>query len=742
VCPPGSLEETPGSTAPVGDRDRRREVLTVRTQAVAAVARAGKRPSEPGRALLVTAAASRREVEQVRQSLEERDELLTELGEAQSRAERIGGRLARTLESITDAFYTLDREWRFTYVNHEAERIQQRTRAELLGRSVWDVFPEAVGTVFDLQFHHAMASGETVTFEAFYPPLDLWAAVRAFPSEDGLGVFFLDVSAAKKAEAALLASERRYRALFERSGDAILIADDSGRYVDANIAAAVLLGLPCAEIIGHRLNDFLAEPTSEEQQEAAWQAFRAAGELHGQVRVRRPNGEIRDTEFNAVADTSPGLHFGEFRDVTERQRQERSSAQRRRLLAALRRLPQGDEPEHAANAICVELVANGDFPSAAIYPFGTEDETTALGARLHDGRGIGALPPLSKGRLAALEVKAHGGAWVEDISGPDDGSPRARIAQLGIRALALAPIESEGQLVALLVAGADETAAELAQRLPALVEFAALASSLLGPGLRQRSQRTIERNRIRQIIATSAFRPVFQPIVEMTTSAVLGYEALTRFSNGTPPDEVFQAAADAGLGLELEAVTIEVALDAAAPLRADCFLDINVSPDLVMARKPLQGLLRRSAPGVVLEITEHVDVQNYVTLREALASMGGEVRFAVDDAGAGFASPRHILELAPSHVKLDRALVARIDTDPARQALVAGLVHFATEIEVMLIAEGVETEAERQVLLRLGVHVGQGYLLGRPAPAADLAGKAGQAFPTRGNARQRTTARS
>jgi len=145
---------------------------------------------------------------------------------------------------------------------------------------------------------------------------------------------------------------------------------------------------------------------------------------------------------------------------------------------------------------------------------------------------------------------------------------------------------------------------------------------------------------------------------------------------------------------------------------------------------------------VVLEITEHVDVQDYEILRASLASLGSDVRFAVDDAGAGFASLRHILELAPSHVKLDRGLVARIDTDPARQALVAGLVHFATEIAVMLIAEGVETEDERQTLLRLGVHVGQGYLLGRPAPAEDVAPDPALGLPTRGHARQRTVAQA
>src|SRR6185295_12008307 len=118
-------------------------------------------------------------------------------------ADRLGGRLARTLESITDAFYTLDRDWRFTYVNPEAERLQQRTRADLLGRVVWEVFPDAIGTPFELEFRRAVATGETAVFESYYPPLDLWVAVRAFPSEDGLAVHFLDISDRRLAEQAL-----------------------------------------------------------------------------------------------------------------------------------------------------------------------------------------------------------------------------------------------------------------------------------------------------------------------------------------------------------------------------------------------------------------------------------------------------------------------------------------------------------------------------------------------------------
>ena len=294
--------------------------------------------------------------------------------------------------------------------------------------------------------------------------------------------------------------------------------------------------------------------------------------------------------------------------------------------------------------------------------------------------------------------------------------------------MAFAPIVSDGRVMGLLAAGSDDAADELSLHLPALVEFAALGSALLGPELRSRSTRDAERERLRGIMSAKAFKPVFQAIVDMRDGKVLGFEALTRFADGTPPDRVFGQASDAGVGLELEAATIAAALEASRRLPDDAFLDINVSPDLVMAGEPLRTLLGRTTRRVILEITEHVGIEDYVELRDAVATLGEDIRFAVDDAGAGFASLRHILELAPSHVKLDRALVTRIDTDPARQALVTGLVHFAGAIDSVLVAEGVETAAERDALLELGVRVGQGFFLGMPAsvdeivaPAADAA---------------------
>jgi EAL domain-containing protein (putative c-di-GMP-specific phosphodiesterase class I) len=125
---------------------------------------------------------------------------------------------------------------------------------------------------------------------------------------------------------------------------------------------------------------------------------------------------------------------------------------------------------------------------------------------------------------------------------------------------------------------------------------------------------------------------------------------------------------------------------------------------------------------LVVEITERSAVEDYGAIRSALERMGDETSLAVDDAGAGFSSLRHIIELSPRFVKLDIGLVRGVDTDAARQALIAGMVHFANEIGCVLVAEGIETEAERRALRRLGVSFGQGYLLGRPVPAEVLAG--------------------
>lgn len=107
------------------------------------------------------------------------------------------------LESVTDAFFFLDKQWRFAYLNAHAERLLAIDRASSLGRSVWELFPQAVGSEFDLQYQAAMATGERRSFAAFYPPYDMWFEVTAYPSERGLAVYFRDITSARREQETL-----------------------------------------------------------------------------------------------------------------------------------------------------------------------------------------------------------------------------------------------------------------------------------------------------------------------------------------------------------------------------------------------------------------------------------------------------------------------------------------------------------------------------------------------------------
>jgi EAL domain-containing protein (putative c-di-GMP-specific phosphodiesterase class I) len=212
----------------------------------------------------------------------------------------------------------------------------------------------------------------------------------------------------------------------------------------------------------------------------------------------------------------------------------------------------------------------------------------------------------------------------------------------------------------------------------------------------------------------------FQPILDTARGTVVGYEALARFS-GPPhatPDRWFAVARAAGVGAELEARALHTALKARPALPPNCFLSINVGPEALLAA-PVTAVFAEAGDlrGVVVEITEQTAVANYDALVDAIAPLrAAGALLAVDDAGAGFASLKHITVLRPDFVKVDRDLVAGIDTDETKAAVVEALGMFTSRLDSWLVAEGVETAAELDRLLSLRVPLAQGYGLGLPRP--------------------------
>ncbi|MCC5651179.1 GAF domain-containing protein [Nostoc sp. XA013] len=138
---------------------------------------------------------------------------------AESESARI--RIANLLESITDAFFALDKKWRFTYINGQAELLLQKTQNELLGQSIWEVFPELIDTTFHREYHRAMLEQVSVEFEEFYQPLNCWLQVHAYPAKDGLSVYFQDITERLRTAEALRESEERWQLALHGNNDGI-----------------------------------------------------------------------------------------------------------------------------------------------------------------------------------------------------------------------------------------------------------------------------------------------------------------------------------------------------------------------------------------------------------------------------------------------------------------------------------------------------------------------------------------
>ncbi|HEY1450219.1 MAG TPA: EAL domain-containing protein [Solirubrobacteraceae bacterium] len=229
--------------------------------------------------------------------------------------------------------------------------------------------------------------------------------------------------------------------------------------------------------------------------------------------------------------------------------------------------------------------------------------------------------------------------------------------------------------------------------------------------------------RIEQILRERDFSLAFQPIFVLDGGAPLGAEALVRFDDELEGGPVawLARAHEVGLGVELELAIVETAVAQIDLLPSDAVLTVNAGPD-VLASGRLPAALGEAALGrVVVELTEHLRVEDYPYLASALGELrGAGVRLAIDDAGAGFASLTHILRLAPDFIKLDRQLTRGLDTDPGRRCLANSLARFAEETGAAMIAEGIETSAELAALQKLGIAHGQGFHLARPGPIEEL----------------------
>lgn len=231
-----------------------------------------------------------------------------------------------------------------------------------------------------------------------------------------------------------------------------------------------------------------------------------------------------------------------------------------------------------------------------------------------------------------------------------------------------------------------------------------------------------ERGVIEGVLAARRVESVFQPIISLHDGRTVGFEALSRFSPGLgTPDKVFELAHSAGLGVELETLALRQAMRFMHQIPAGMYLSMNLSPATALVLD--DGLLGTSGANLarlVLEVTETAAVAGYEELKNRLEPLREQgIRVAIDDAGAGFASLHHIVELCPDIIKIDRSLIHGMAADSSRRSAVRAFAALAREMGAVTVAEGIETPADLDVARELGITCAQGYLIGRPG--TDLA---------------------
>jgi EAL domain-containing protein (putative c-di-GMP-specific phosphodiesterase class I) len=300
--------------------------------------------------------------------------------------------------------------------------------------------------------------------------------------------------------------------------------------------------------------------------------------------------------------------------------------------------------------------------------------------------------------------------------------PAARLPR--IRSYVSVPVLlSDGSLYGTFCAAGLTSDKDLSRRDKSLMDVLAHAAAvIIEPGVRERARHAEIAERLEPILRTGGPAVVLQPIVELATGHRIGAEALSRFPTewGKAPDVCFEEAHSIGEGDRLELLALQRAADYLDEVTG--YVAMNVSPGTLLTPACTELLTELRLDRVLLELSEHDQVADYGALHEVLAPLrAAGMRLAIDDVGAGFSSLRHIILTTPDVIKLDRSIIDGVSNDPVLTTLVRSLVDFARGCNARVVAEGVETAADGDVLLGLGVDYGQGWFYGRPGAAADLA---------------------
>jgi diguanylate cyclase (GGDEF)-like protein/PAS domain S-box-containing protein len=653
-------------------------------------------------------------------------------------------RMNAMLESIGDAFFAVDREWRVIYANAKAAGFVGVDLGQSIGRPLLEIAPALDGTVLLEHYREAMASGQTLSIEAYWEPSGTWIEARAYPTEDGLSVYFHDINEKRLAAEALRKSEQRYRNLFQQAGDSILIADRQLRIVAAN-------GRACAHF-GYREDELLAMSVRDIDSKFSYGAELYQSLRQGQTHLlrivkRRKDGSTFPAEVHVSLFEDGGQEYFQaiIRDLTEREDAERqlrhlathdtlTGLPNRALLHE--RLQRMLEDCAAGRSVAVIFLDLDRFKEVN-DSFGHEHGDILLcevAARLRK--------VLRPGDVVA---RLGGDEFVVAAECGGESSATAIAAKL-LEVLTL-PVTVGAQDV---VVGAsigismyprDAGTRELLFQTADTAMYRAKAEGrnryrFFEPEMTvaARARMALELS-LRPALARGEFELHYQPRVDLRSMAVVGVEALLRWRHPqqgmVPPQQFIGIAEETGLINPIGRWVLREACRQTRRLIDEFGRPIRVSVNVSARQLAQQGFVDEvrdaldtaglAASSLELELTESAlieDIGRTAAMLGELQALG--VKLAVDDFGTGYSGLAYLRRLPIDVLKLDRSFVLQDDGRISAFDFVKAFVDMAHALQMSVVAEGVETAEVLDFLRAASCDEAQGYLLGRPLPLADL----------------------
>lgn len=682
---------------------------------------------------------------------------ITDLIAAQNEATELSARLQRTLEGMSDAFFLLDDEWQFAFINSTAASLLQRTRDDLLGKSIWQEFPDAVGSTFQESYERAVAEGTTVRFREYFPPLEAWFEVTADSTPFGLAVYFHDVTE----EVRDTAQRELINAAIARLNDVVLITEAEpapgqprNRIIYANEAARRLTGYGPEELVGQTPKILQGPDTPGPALDRLHAALWECRDVQEDLINYTPQGKPYWVEINLspiIDESGVCTHFiAVERDISERKNSERT------LHLAATRDPLTGLPNRRdfKRTLKRELEAVRNQKGTLALLFMDIDNFKDVNDLLGHSTGDELLFAVSQ-RLAEVVrqidfLARFGGDEFMVIAPGADTAAAQRLAERLVEAF-LEPFHLDRERISLttsigiVMAPEDGKEAEELTRKADIAMYRSKAvgrnqATLFDEGLNQSVLRSAGLTQALQQALTvkDGFSLVYQPQYTLEAEPrLVGAEALLRWQHPTrgavSPGEFIPAAERAGLIRMLDCHVIEMATRqiGAWSRQGRCTqVSVNVSVNtlqwegfaaFILAQLHAHGVPPRLFSVEIIETllleSSQATIGNLLELRRA------GICIAIDDFGTGHSSLSNLQNLPVDMIKIDQSFVQGLEGGKGRESalLIQAILAMAQSLELQVVAEGVETDAQRAWLTRNRCQAIQGFLIGRPAEPESFA---------------------